>query len=250
MYNWFNYSRLKRQFENQLKENAKLREENKNFEDILNSIAEDGTHEHNNAIKLRGENVELTKEVLGLRHLKTENVELIEKINAVNKEIEALKLMHKEREAKLKTYNGALLGQISGLKEENEKLNLQIVALHKIIEGAKTTIDEQKHPMYPLHWGGYDKNIIDFVESELNNQDPLEGEQLEFSSEDLLKKVAEDADYSGSTGYTVKQALSLLPKSFPNEYRETSWEDAAANLALKVVKLQRKIEELSAQNNS
>jgi predicted nucleic acid-binding Zn-ribbon protein len=149
---------------------------------------------------------ELTKEILSLRHLKTENIELIERLqkkgvsfneaklqmvqndyakcaeqrdeyhhqlNAANKEIEALKsklrdyqdkyaesfsyhdmkklqnqideltLMYKERDTKLKTYNGTLLGQISGLKEENEKLNLQIVALHKIIEGAKKTIDEQ-----------------------------------------------------------------------------------------------------------
>ena len=207
---------------------------------------------------------ELTKEVLNLRHLKTENVELIERLhkeiqkkglsfneaklqmvqndyskcaeqrdeykhqlNAANREIEALKsklrdyqdkyaesfsyndmnklqnkideitLMYKERDTKLKTYNGTLLGQIAGLKEENEKLNLQIVALHKIIEGAKKTIDEQKHPMYPIHWGGYDKNIKEFVESELNNEDPVEGiSELLQKAKDLTEGVEVDLDKS------------------------------------------------------
>lgn len=194
MYNWFNYSRVKKQLEKQLKENAELREENKNLEDILNSIGEDGTIEHNNAIKLRQENAklrqenaklnlritELTKEVLGLTHLKTENIELIEK-----------------------------------LKKES-----------------------QKHTTYPLHWGGYNKNIIDFVESEFSNEDPLEGKQVEFNAEELLSKTTEHAN-----------TLKDLPKSFPNEFQETSWEQAAANLALKVVKLERKIEELLARED-
>lgn len=287
-----------------------LKEEKKNLEDVLKSIQEDGTVEHNNAIKLRQENVELkgeletielefnlvleinndlNKKLIGLNHLKTENVELIERIkkleedilkyknsninwgrlydsaskdrtdlenkldfeqkkyqildhnyqgcakyrdeykhqlNAANKEIEALRsklrdyqdkyaksfsyndmnglqnkideltLMYKERDTKLKTYNGTLLGQIL-LKEENEKLNLQIVALHKIIEGAKKTIDEQKHPMYPIHWGGYDKNIKEFVESELNNEDPVEGiSELLQKAKDLTEGVEVDLDKS------------------------------------------------------
>jgi peptidoglycan hydrolase CwlO-like protein len=203
---------------------------------------------------------ELTKEILSLRHLKTENVELIERLqkksvsfseaalqiiqndyakcteqrdeykhqlNAADKEIEALKiklrdyqdkfaesfsyhdmkklqnkideltLMYKERDTKLKTYNGTLLGQIAGLKEENEKLDLQIVALHKIIEGAKKTIDEQKHPMYPIHWGGYDKNIKEFIESELNNEDPVDGvSDLLQKAKDLTEDVEVDLDNS------------------------------------------------------
>lgn len=144
---------------------------------------------------------ELTKEVIGLRHLKTENVELIDKLKA------------------------------------------------------------QKHPMYPLHWGGYDgaasaypeqyskwlneqrdkaikekydKNIIDFVESEFSNEDPVEGKQVEFNAEELLKRVTEYAD-----------SLDTLPKSFPDEFqKEKSWEEAASDLALRVVKLERMLEEL------
>jgi len=326
MYNWFNYSRIKKQLENQLQENATLRGENKTLENILKSIEEDGTTEHNNAIKLRQENVELkgkletielefnlvleinddlNKKLIGLNHLKTENVMLIERLgkeikkkgvsfneaklqvikndyskcaeqrdeykhqlNAANKEIEALKsklrdyqdkyaesfsyddmnklqkeideltLIHKERDTKLKTYNGTLLGQIAGLKEENNKLNLQVTALHKIIQGPKQTIDEQKHPMYPLHWGGYDKNIIDFVESELNNEDPLEGEWISM--------------WCYKCQYTKEQCkcdkylnIQDLPKTFPDEFQEPTWEEAASDLALKLVKLEKKIQDLT-----
>lgn len=393
-----------------------LLQENKNLEDILKSIEEDGTTEHNNAIKLRQEVAsleafqkgliherdtardllvtltkdhedqkqlkdslqrvnekyikkineqadsisELAKEVNGLRHLKKENVELIERLekegnivlegnsygmtfnevktqiiqndykkcaeerdeykhqlNAANKEIEALKLMYEERETKLKTYNRSLQCQITSLKEEKEK-----------------------HSMYPLHWGGYDgaasaypkqysdwlneqkdktikekydKNIIDFVESEFSNEDPLEGKQVkqaveslknmksqgfedydpsdfeqpvkevEFNSEELLKRATEYAD-----------SLDSLPKSFPDEFQdekttaenleerfdagknvldyfdewkcpcnkcketktEKSWEETASDLALKVAKLEevivnqlKQIEEIKAFGN-
>jgi len=121
--------------------------------------------------------------------------------------------MYKERETKLKTYNRSLQCQIVSLKEEKET---------------------QKHPMYPLHWGGYDKNIIDFVESEFSNVDPLEGKQVEFNAEELLKRVTEYAD-----------TLNNLPKSFPDEFqKEKSWEEAASDLALRVVKLEKKVEEL------
>jgi len=146
--------------------------------------------------------------------------------------------MYKERETKLKTYNRSLQCQIVSLKEEKEI---------------------QKHPTYPLHWGGYDgaasaypeqyskwlneqrdkaikekydKNIIDFVESEFSNEDPLEGKQVEFNAEELLKRVTEYAD-----------TLNNLPKSFPNEFqKEKSWEEAASDLALKVAKLEEIIE--------
>jgi hypothetical protein len=268
MYNWFNYSRIKRQLENQLEENARLRGENKTLEDILKAIQEDGTTEHNNAINLRqsvahlreeaekfyNENVQLTKEVRDLRHLKTENVELIERLrkegnsygitfneaktqiiqndykkcaqqrdeykhqlNAANKEIEALKLMYGEREKKLKTYNKSLQCQITSLKEDNES---------------------QKHPTYPLHWGGYDKNIIDLVESELNNGDPVEGERVCtwcYKCQHIKEQCKCDKYLN----------IQDLPKTFPNEFQEPTWEEAASDLALKLVKLEKKIQDLT-----
>lgn len=114
---------------------------------------------------------ELTKEVKNLRHLKQENVDLME-------------MLAKYRDG----YQGSCYA-CEPVGELNQKLELQITALHKIIDGAKDTIDElkkkelQKHPMYPIHWGGYTD--------------------------------------------------------------ETPWETASADLALRVVKLEKKVEELT-----
>lgn len=417
---------LKNELQHQLDENVKLKEENKNLEDILKSIEEDGTTEHNNAINLResvahlrkeaekfyNENIQLTKEIRDLRHLKTENVELIERLlqkegksygitfneaktqiiqndykkcaeerdeykhqlDAANKEIEALKKEKKESfeilkkaiedesarfhklvvedtnnwvnlnaankeievlKSKLRNYQDKyaqgfsyddmdkLQKEINQLKRwKKEQLTVQswwdkvdsyvrdhddaplggftantCLRFLKERDELKAEVEKlkkesQKHPMYPIHWGGYDKNIIDFVNSEFNNEDPLEGKQVEFNAEELLKRVTEYAD-----------TLNDLPKSFPNEFQddkttaenleekfdegkdvldyfekpwkcpcnkckeaktekpwdilkslgrvlvtsaktEKSWEEAASDLALKVAKLEKQIEEL------
>jgi chromosome segregation ATPase len=296
-----------------------LLKENKDLNDILKSIEEDGTIEHNNAINLResvahlreeaekfyNENIQLTKEVLSLRHLKIENVELIERLekegksygitcneaktqiiqndykkcaeerdeykhqlNAANKEIEILK-------KDIQDYIFEKSDEYNTLKALYERAK-------KVVEGVEVDLDKsldeqsdkepQKHPMYPLHWGGYDgaasaypkqysdwlneqkdkaikekydKNIIDFVESEFSNEDPVEGKQVEFNSEELLKRVTEYAD-----------TLDSLPKSFPDEFQDeewkcpcsickegnVSWEEVASDLALRVANLEKKVE--------
>ena len=98
MYNWFGYVNLK-------KENARLRRE-------LGSIAQDGTEEHNAAVKLRQENARLNVQVLRLNHLNQENVSLIERL---------------DQEIK-----------------KSENLELLVNALYKVIEGAKQTIQDLK----------------------------------------------------------------------------------------------------------
>jgi len=98
MYNWFGYVNLK-------KENTRLRRE-------LDSIAEDGTEQHNAAIKLRQENAHLNVQVLRLNHLNQENVSLIERL---------------DQEIK-----------------KSEKLELLVTALYKVIDGAKQTIEDLK----------------------------------------------------------------------------------------------------------
>ncbi len=130
MYNWFNYSRVKKQLESQLAENAALREEasdlasgvvngvyeiialknelqhqldenaklldeKKNLEAILKSIEEDGTEEHNNAVALRQEIAFLKAkyQVISNDYKKCaeERDEYKHQLNAANKEIEVLK---------------------------------------------------------------------------------------------------------------------------------------------------------------
>ena len=211
---------------------------------------------------------ELTKEVRDLRHLKTENVELIERIKNLEEDPftnnwgSLYESAYKERDEYKHQLNAAIK-EIEKLKESNftqrnqwygvceyiinhaELKNHGVVVENACLRFLKERDDlkaeveklknkSQKHPMYPLHWGGYDKNIIDFVNSEFSNEDPLEGKQVEFNAEELLKRVTEYAD-----------SLDTLPKSFPDEFqKEKSWEEAASDLALKVAKLERMVEEL------
>jgi uncharacterized protein YdcH (DUF465 family) len=95
MYNWFNYSRVKKQLESQLAENAALREENKNLEDILKSIEQDGTEEHNNAIKLRQENAKLKDEIAKWEKSWEEAAsDLALRVIKLEKQIEELKIVN------------------------------------------------------------------------------------------------------------------------------------------------------------
>ena len=80
-------------------------------------------------------------------------------------------------------------------------------------------LKEQKHPMYPLHWMGLD---------------PLIHEQ----AKDLT--IEESID-------KVKQKTPWVEE--PIDWKgEKSWEEAASDLALRVVKLEKKVEELTIIN--
>jgi hypothetical protein len=145
--------------------------------------------------KLQEQNSELTKEVIGLRHLKHENADLME-------------ILAKYRDG----YQGSCYA-CEPVGELNQKLELQIKALHKIIDGAKETIDKlkneifnlkyQKHPMYPIHWGGLDSDV-----------------------------------YEKAKNMTIEETIDDVKK-------EVSWEQIASDLALRVVKLENKVEELT-----
>ena len=232
-----------------------LYKENEELKKILENIAEDGTYEHNNAIKLRQEVAslkafqegliherdtardlltnltkdledqkqlkdslqrvnkkyiksfikqadfisELTKEVNGLRHLKIENVELIERLNAVNKDLirwekweevcdyinnhDELKahgfIVHKqclrflkerdEQKAEIERLKKDIQDYIFEKSDEYNTLKALYERAKKVVEGVEVDLDKsldeqsdkepQKHPMYPLHWGGYDKEV-------------------------------------------------------------------------------------------
>jgi chromosome segregation ATPase len=256
-----------------------LYKENEDLKKILENIEEDGTYEHNNAIKLRqsiahlrleaekfykenaelkGEletvelefnlvleiNNDLSKKLIGLNHLKEENVQLMERINEIdsdmNKEYQAEIFTLKNDIAVLKAkyqnlehnYQGctnyrdeykhqlnAANKEIEALKkdikdyvfdksEEIDKLKKELSHMKAVAESAISLCDlsdkteKQKHPMYPIHWGGLDPDILkqakeqsieeivehlkgiktqgfedydlrDFVESEIKNEDLL-----------------------------------------------------------------------------
>jgi hypothetical protein len=169
--------------------------------------------------------------------------------------------------------------------------------------------------MYPIHWGDYDKNIIEFVESEFNNGDPIESvynllkkakdltkdiegyvfekdNQVNFFEEefnrlkpitkekydqipvigdtdrinnllqkakDLTKDVEVDLDkpLDEQSDKQPKNTQKKVHMSFPNEVpyeweectitgykvpKEKSWEEAASDLALRVVKLEQQLQ--------
>jgi molecular chaperone GrpE (heat shock protein)/predicted nucleic acid-binding Zn-ribbon protein len=459
-----------------------LYKENEELKKILENIEEDGTYEHNNAIKLREENVELklqlddvktinynlfkavdvhkaekeklelrlvayqkmtegasssiaelTKEVRGLRHLKEENVQLMERVNEIdsdmNKEYQAEIFTLKNDIAMWKAKNQIIDNNYKKCTEQRDEYKHQLIAANKEIEklkedivdyviekddeikGLKKTQDwnklnrngvekrtekyyvcnhcgykvahdtnywggcgfckdglmiekeeEQKHPMYPIHWGTLDpyiheqakeqsieevveslkgmktqgfedydsrdfeqpvkveQNIEEIVKDTLNKVTNSENyknkvkeekqKQIEFNSEELLKRVTEFADsITGTKAFPkdlfdkakgliegvkvdLEAPLTDLPKTFLNEFQQetttenleekfdnekdildyfnkikvttesigdkeewkcpcnickeskVSWEEAASDLALKVAKLERQIEEL------
>ena len=124
-----------------------LIKENKDLNDILKSIEEDGTEEHNEAVKLRQENAqlqmeiegwkagtkgwkelynekadavdELVKEVKNLRHLKEENVRLMERVNEidndVNRDLQDQLFTLKNEIAVLKNRNFEILKMYNGM---------------------------------------------------------------------------------------------------------------------------------------
>ena len=71
--------------------------------------------------------------------------------------------------------------------------------------------EEQKHPMYPIHWGGWDKAEV-------------------------------------TTSSTDKWQCPCNKCKDKREGNEKTWEEAASDLALKIVKLEKQIEELKIVN--
>jgi len=291
--------------------NAKLLKEKEELKAQLKSIEEDGTEEHNAAIKLRQENAhlkdiidkyrnafklesfkdtwktqydqevakntkledkvkeleneiknwrtgvmhwkdlydekadyvdELVKEVNGLRHLKKENVELMERVSEIDSdqneayraEIFTLKNDIAVLKAKYQIldhnyqgctkYRDEYKHQLNAANKENEKLkehtkNLreQQTFLYQENEKLKKDIidyvyekDEQKHPMYPIHWGGYEPEkwsttkvaVDDAVQAKLREVYGIEEKKT------FKPWVEEPIDWKGSS------------KSIPNKFQE------------------------------
>jgi regulator of replication initiation timing len=226
-----------------LKENHDLKLENQKLKDELNKWEKDWDEQNKNVS-------ELMKEVNGLRHLKQENVDLLELL-AKYKDgyqgscyaCEPVGILNQNQEYEIIALKNELQYQL----DQNKKLDLQIVALHKIIEGAKETIDNQKHPMYPLHWIGLDPLI----------HEQAKDLTIEESIDKVKQKtpwVEEPIDWNGGTEYDIINGLKVQRIPYvgcacgsceDSKPKEKSWEEAASDLALRVVKLEKKVKELT-----
>ena len=330
-----------------------LYKENEELKKILENIEEDGTYEHNNAIKLREENAELRskfdefiKEILGLRHLKEENVQLMERINKLiedgtrvcvenaslkesnvqlmervneidsdmNKEYQAEIFILKNDIAMLKAKYQILEHNYQGCTKYRDEYKHQLNAANKEIEKLKNDIidyviekeEEQKHPMYPIHWGGLDPDILkqaqeQSIEEVVESLKGVETQGFESQCDEVKKsqgwstfKVAinEAVQEKNREVYGVEEKKRYKPwveepidwnsdkttaenleekfdkgedvldyfkkpwqcpcnmcKHARKESQDRSWEEAASDLALKVTKLEKQIEELKIDKN-
>jgi hypothetical protein len=239
--------------------------ENKILREELESIEEDGTVEHNNAIKLREENAKLkivNENLFAVRDKLEKNIEEYKRGNnnwmnlyqsVVDKNNELLKTNNR-----LTVDNNALLNK-GGLKYMEAKLQIvqngydkcsrerdeykhQLNAANKENEKLKKDIidyvyekDEEKS-QYPIHWGGYDGAASAFPE-----------EYSKWLNEQKDKAITKKEVEFNADSLDNKEQVNPCPCNKCKEYNQEkiSWEQAASDLALRVVKLEEKVTELS-----
>ena len=253
----------------------------KSVDDLIDDLLPltDKFYEENK--KLKTQNSELMKENLNLRNLKQENVNLIEMLAKYRDGFqgscyacEPVGELNQKQEQEIIALKNELQYQL----DQNKKLDLQLVALHKIVEGAKTTIDNQKHPMYPIHWGTLDPDIYEQVKDQsieevveslkgmktqgFEDYDPSDFVKTEkqIVEEELLKKELERIQENQREVYGVEKPAFLScacgdcqdrTKQYNKQNEKyPTWEEVASDLALRVVKLEKKVEELTLIKNS
>jgi len=324
-----------------LKENIELKKGNKNWMNLYQEVVD--------------KNNELIKEVLGLRHLKQENLNLIDRVNeidsdvnrdlqdqlftlkndyallraknntlqefidtkikvdwksaridilerdlqkcaeqrdeykhqlnAANKEIEALQkekeesfeILKKAIEDESARFHDLVVKSVNteiSLEKEIEKLKKDIVDyvfekddrieqlqkelnhMKAVAEGAISLCDlsdktdwdlykAQKHPMYPIHWGGYDGACSEYPEQYSKWLNEQKDKATEETIDKVRKKttwVEEPIDWKGEK---AEESWKCPCNKCKEEKKGTSWEEAASDLALRVVKLEKQIKELT-----
>lgn len=123
--------------------------------------------------------------------------------------------------------------------------------------------EEQKHPMYPLHWGGIDPDILEQAQEQSIEDvvDVLKGIKTQgfedYDSQDFEQPTtAENLEKKFDNNVDVLDYFDMswqcpcnMCKHAREEQQEKSWEEVASDLALKVAKLEKKVEELTIIKN-
>lgn len=222
---------------------------------------------------------ELLKEIKDLNHLKQENVDLIEQL-AKYKDgyqgscyaCETVGELNQKLELRLTAYQKMIEGAsetIEKLKKELHEVTMENNSLKIFPPKDSDDVRIQKHPMYPFHWSGYDGDCSEYPEQ----YSKWLNEQKEKAINEEIIETIKNMKSQGFEDYDPMDfEQSILPKSFPNEFQEktlsenlekkfdevkdvgnvfktkTSWEEAASDLALRVVKLEKMVEELKLIN--
>lgn len=108
--------------------------------------------------------------------------------------------------------------------------------------------EEQKHPMYPIHWGGLDPDILKQAQEQSI-------EEVVESLKGMKTQGFEDYDSTDFVKLSYDQSVKIaemnaVQEKQREESRDKSWEEAASDLALRVVKLEKQIEELTLKNTN
>jgi chromosome segregation ATPase len=213
---------LKNELQHQLDENAKLLDEKKNLEAILKSIKEDGTEEHNAAVKLRQENAKLKDEIAKWEKDWDEQnkviIHLNERVNEidsdVNRDLKDEVFCLKNDYAVLRANHQIVQNNYKKCTEQRDEFKHQLNAANKEIEILK-------------------KDIQDYIFEKSDEYNTLK------ALYERAKKVTE--------GVEVNLDKSLDEQS-DKDIAFTPW--AASDLALRVVKLEKQIEELKIVNTT
>lgn len=164
-------------------------------------------------------NNDLLKEIKNLRHLKEENVQLMERINEIDNDVirdlkDEIFVLNNDY-AVLRAKHQIVQNDYKKCAEQRDEYKHQLNAANKDFKA-------QKHPMYPIHWGGLDPDI----------HQKAKDLTIEQTIDKVKKKtpwVEEPIKWS-----TTKLAMKDL-------LEEKSWEEAAGDLALRVAKLEEQL---------
>jgi hypothetical protein len=200
-------------------------------------------------------NNELLKEVLKLRHLKEENVELIDEIAKLKKDIENYVFEKDDEIEKLKKENLELIERVNEIDNDVIRdLKDEIF----VLENDYAVLKAQKHPMYPLHWMGLDPLIheqarnltIEQAIDKVKQKTPWVEEPIDWKGKTTAENLEEKFDKGEDVVDYFKpyHCPCNMCKHAREENTEKSWEEAASDLALRVVKLEKQIEELKIVN--
>jgi predicted nucleic acid-binding Zn-ribbon protein len=121
----------------------------------------------------------------------------------------------------IKKYND-LLNSFNKVKEEKEKLELQIVALHKIIDGSKETIDNLKKELYEVRMENNSLKVF-----------PIKDKQ------DV--RLDHKTDYPYHWGGYDGTASAAYKKTINHEENINDWKQAIIDLCVRISKLEEKI---------
>ena len=247
-----------------------LIKENNDLNNTLKSIEKDGTEEHNNAIKLREENVELKKILIDL---KEENTQLMDRVNEIdsdqNEEYRAEVFRLRNDNAIWKAKHGVLLEKYNGIvaqgglrymearlnaaNKENEKLKKDIVDYVFEKDNQVNFFEEELKRLKSITKEEYDKIPVvgsaDIIGNLLQKaKDLVEGVEVDLDRP-LDEQCDKEDHHEKPKQYNQFQDDMYYQDAYA-EKKEKSWEEAASDLALRVVKLEKKLEELTLALNN